>query len=142
MKVGTISNLRQLTNALLMLNLEKKRFIRYIVLKRLLEMALMNVKNFVYNKLAGQNIFCFINSILILVVLIYCNHHSYSCSSSSYYYSYYHYYWHYYHYYFYFIVIVLVLSISFILFYFILSIIVHITMTFVCNFFWHVCVPS
>ena len=40
-----------------MLNLEKERFIGNIVLKRSFQMALMSVKNLVYNKLARQNIF-------------------------------------------------------------------------------------
>ena len=71
----------------------------------------------VYKKLARRNIFCFINSISMLVVLTYCYHYSYSCSSSYYYYYYYFYY--YYHYCYYFIVIILVLSMLFILFYFI-----------------------
>ena len=48
----------------------------------------------VYKKLARRNIFCFINSISMLVVLTYCYHYSYSCSSS---YLYYHYYYHYYY---------------------------------------------
>ena len=37
--------------------LRKKRFIGSIVLKRTFQMALMSVKNLVYNKLARQNIF-------------------------------------------------------------------------------------
>ena len=37
----------------------KERFIGNIVLKRSFQMALMSVKNLVYNKLARQNIFCF-----------------------------------------------------------------------------------
>ena len=40
-----------------MLNLEKESFIGNIVLKRSFQMALMSVKNLVYNKLARQNIF-------------------------------------------------------------------------------------
>ena len=42
-----------------MLNLGKERFIGNIVLKRSFQMALMSVKNLVYNKLVRQNIFCF-----------------------------------------------------------------------------------
>ena len=57
MKVRTIANLRLLTNALLMLKLGNKRFVGNIVLKRSFQMALMSVKNLVYNKLVGQNIF-------------------------------------------------------------------------------------
>ena len=86
-------------------------------------MAWMSVKNLVCNKLARQNIFCFINSISILVILIYCYHYSHSssfyCSCSSSYYYHYHFYY-YYHYYYYFIVIILVLSMLFILFHFLL----------------------
>ena len=137
-----------LTNALLMLNLGKERFIGNIVLKSFFEMTLMSMKNLVYNKLVRQNIFCFINSISILVILTYCYHYPYSCSyyyypcSSYYYYLYYFYY--YYQYYYYFIVIILVLSMLFILFYFILFfiVIVHITMIFVCHFVRRVCIPS
>ena len=107
-----------------MLNLGKERFIGNIVLKSSFQMALMSVKNLVYNKLARQNIFCFINSISILVVLTYCYHYSH-LYSSYYYYHYYFYYEH--HYYYYFIVIIVVSSIvlsiinviHFILFYFI-----------------------
>ena len=121
-----------------------------MVLKRSFQMALMSVMNLVYNKLARQNIFCFINLISILVVLTYCFHYSYSCSSFYYYYYYscssyyyYHYYFYcFYHYYYYFIVITLVLSMLFILFYFISFFIVHITMIFVCDFVWRVRVPS
>ena len=91
----------------------------------------MSVKNLVCNKLARQNIFCSINSISILVILIYWYH--YSCSS----YYYYHYYYYYYHYYYYFVVVIIVLSMLFILFF-----IVHITMIFVCDLVWRVCVPS
>ena len=40
-----------------MLNLEKESFIGNIVLKRSFQMALMSVKNLVYNKLVRQNIF-------------------------------------------------------------------------------------
>ena len=40
-----------------MLNLEKGSFIDNIVLKHSFQMALMNAKNLVYNKLARQNIF-------------------------------------------------------------------------------------
>ena len=40
-----------------MLSLEKQSFIGNIVLKRSFQMALMSVKNLVYNKLARQNIF-------------------------------------------------------------------------------------
>ena len=114
-------------------NLNKERFIGYIVLKRSLQMALISGKVLVCNKLARQNIFCFINSVTILVVLTYCDHYSYSWSYCYYYfyYYYYSYYYYYYHYYFNFIVTVLVLSILFISLYFILSIVVHITMTFV-----------
>ena len=75
MKVRTIGNLRELTNALLMLNLGRERFIGNIVLKRSFQMALMSVKNLVYNKLARQNIF-FFNSISILVILTSCYHYS------------------------------------------------------------------
>ena len=57
MKVRTIANLCLLTNALLMLKLGNKRFVGNIVLKRSFQMALMSVKNLVYNKLVGQNIF-------------------------------------------------------------------------------------
>ena len=62
-----------------MLNLGKERFIGNIVLKRSFQMALMSVKNLVYNKLARQNIFCFINSISVLVVLTNCYNYSDSC---------------------------------------------------------------
>ena len=55
-------------------------------------MALMSVKNLVYNKLARQNIFCFFDSISILVILTSCYHYSHL---------YYYYYYFYYHYYFY-----------------------------------------
>ena len=89
MKVRTIGNKRQLTNAPLMLNLGKERFIGNIVLKRSLQMTLMGVKNLVYNKLTRQNIFCFIHSISILVVLTYCYHYSYSYFYYCYYYFYY-----------------------------------------------------
>ena len=41
--------------------LRKREVIRNIVLKRSFQMALMSFKNLVYNKLARQNIFCFIN---------------------------------------------------------------------------------
>ena len=57
-------------------------------------MALMSVKNLVYNKLARQNIFCFFDSISILVILTSCYHYSHL-------YYYYYYYYFYYHYYFY-----------------------------------------
>ena len=57
MKVRTIVNLCLLINALLILNLENKSFIGNIILKRSFQMALMSVKNLVYNKLARQNIF-------------------------------------------------------------------------------------
>ena len=130
-----------------MLNLGKERFIGNIVLKCSFQMALMSMKNLVYNVLARQNIFCFINSISILVILTYCYHYSYSCSSyyySCYYYCHYYFYY-YYHYYYYFIVIVLVLSMLFISFCFILFFIVHITdfclrfcVTCVCPFFFFV----
>ena len=50
MKVRTISN------ALLMLNLEKESFVGNIVLKLSFQIALMSVKNLVSNKLARQNI--------------------------------------------------------------------------------------
>ena len=116
-----------------MLNLEKVRFIGNIVLKRSFQTALMSVKNLVYDKFSRQNIFCFINSISVLVILTYCHHYSYSCSSSYYYYHYYFYY--YCHYYYYFIVILLVLSMLLILFYFILYIIIHTTMIFVPSLF-------
>ena len=89
MKVRTIGNKCQLTNAPLMLNLGKERFIGNIVLKRSLQMTLMGVKNLVYNKLARQNIFCCIHSIAILVVLTYCYHYSYSYFYYCYYYFYY-----------------------------------------------------
>ena len=81
MKVRTIGNLQQLTNALLILNLEKERFIGNIILKSSFQMAFMSVKNLVYHKLARQKISCFISS---LVVLTYCYH-----------YYYYHYYFYY-----------------------------------------------
>ena len=103
MKVRTIDNLRQLTNALLLLNLVKERLTGNIVLKCSFQMALVSVNSPVNDKLARQNILCFINSISILVVLTYCYHYSYLYS----YYSYYHcYFYHYYHYYYYFIVII------------------------------------
>ena len=122
-----------------MLNLEKERFIGNIVLKRSFQTALMSVKNLVYDKFSRQNIFCFINSISVLVILTYYYHYSYSCY---YYYCYYYYYYHHYYfyyyclYYYYFIVIILVLSMLLILFYFILYIIVHITMIFVPSLFF------
>ena len=78
------------TNAELTLNLGKERFISN-VLKRSFEIALMSVKNLVYNELGKQYIFCFINSILVLVVLTYCHHSSSSCSSYYYYYEHYFY---------------------------------------------------
>ena len=69
-------------------------------------MALMSVKNLVYNELSRNNVFCFINSISILVVLTCCYHYSYF----SFYY--------YYHYCFYtlllllyFLVIIVIISI-------------------------------
>ena len=80
----------------LMLNLGRERFIGNIVLKRSIQMALMSVKNLVYNKLTRQNIFCFFNSISILVILTSCYHYSHL-----YYYYYYFYYYYHYHYYFY-----------------------------------------
>ena len=67
----------------------------------------MSVKNLLYSKLARQNIFCFINSISILVILTYCYY--YSHLYSYYYYHYCFYYW--YHYYYYFIVIIVVIII-------------------------------
>ena len=112
-----------------MLNLGKERLIGHIVLKRSFQMALMSVKNLVYNKLARQNIFCFINPISILVVLTYCYY---------YYYYYYHYYfYYYYHYYYYFIVIIVIIIIvlsiinvfHFILFHFI----------FYCSYYYDFC---
>ena len=74
----------------------------------------MSMKNLVYNKLARQNIFCFINSILILVILTYIYHYCYSSCSSSYYYCYYYYhyyFYYYYHYHYYFIVIIVIIII-------------------------------
>ena len=52
-----IMKARMISNALLMLNLEKESFIGNIVLKCSFKMALMSVKNLVYNKLARQHIF-------------------------------------------------------------------------------------
>ena len=101
-------------------------------------MALMSMKNVVYNKLARQNSFCFINSISILVVLTDCYRY-YSCSCSSYYYCYYycHYYFYYYcHYNYYFITIIVIIIvfsiinvICFILFHFI----------FYCSYYYDFC---
>ena len=65
----------------------------------------MSMKNLVYNKLARQNIFCFINAVSSLVALTYCYH--------SYYY--YHYFYYYYHYYYCFIVIVIIIVFSIII---------------------------
>ena len=62
-----------------------------IVLKRFFQMVLMSMKNVVYNKLARQNIFCFINSISILVILTYCYHYSHLYSSYYYYHNYFYY---------------------------------------------------
>ena len=125
-----------------MLNLGKERFIGNITLKRSFQMALMSVKNLVYNELSRNNVFCFINSISILVVLTCCYHYSYF----SFYY--------YYHYCFYtlllllyFLVIIVIISIvlSIIniiyLFFFILFLIAHITMNFVCVL-WVTCMSS
>ena len=98
MKVRTISNARYLNNAPLMLNLENERFIGNIDLKRFFKMALISEKNFVYNTLARQTFFCFINAISSLVVLTYRYHCYY------YYYHYRHYY--YYHSYYCFVVII------------------------------------
>ena len=77
MKVRTIDNLRQLTNALLILNLEKERFIGNIILKHSFQMALMSVKNLVHNKLSRRKISCFINAISSLVVYYCCYYHYY-----------------------------------------------------------------
>ena len=60
-------------------------------------MALMSLKNLVYNKLTRQNITCCINAILVSVVLTYCYQLDYYC----YCYDYYYYYCYYYHYYYY-----------------------------------------
>ena len=113
MKVRTIGNLQQLTNALLILNLEKERFIGNIVLKSSFQMAFMSVKNLVYHKLARQKISCFISS---LVVLTYCYH----------YYYYYHYYFYYYYLYHYgFIGIIVMIIIVFGIIYVIHFILFH-----------------
>ena len=53
-------------------------------LKTSFQMALMSMKNLVYNKFARQNVFCFINTISVLVFLTCCYHYAYS-------YYYYHY---------------------------------------------------
>ena len=63
-----------------MLNLEKESFIGNIVLKCSLQMALMSVKNLVYNKLVRQNIFfalliqfwflLFLLTVIIIYILI------------------------------------------------------------------------
>ena len=82
-----------------MLNLGREMFIGNIVLKRSIQMALMSVKNLVYNKLARQNIFCFFNSISILVILTSCYHYSHLYYYVYYYYYFYYYYYHYYFYY-------------------------------------------
>ena len=80
-----------------MLNLGKERFIGNIVVKCSFQMALISMKNLVYDKLARQNIFCFMNSISILAVLSYGYH-----SSSFYYY-------HYCFYYFFIIIIMIII---------------------------------
>ena len=116
MKVRTIGNLQQLTNALLMLNLEKERFIGNIILKSSFQMAFMSVKNLVYHNLARQKISCFISS---LVVLTYCYHYYY-------YYYYYHYYFYYYYLYHYcFIGIIVMIIIVFGIIYVIHFILFH-----------------
>ena len=104
----------------------------------------MSVKNLVYNKLARQNSFCFINSISILVVLTDCYRY-YSCSCSSYYYCYYycHYYFYYYcHYNYYFITIIVIIIIVFSIINVICFILFH--FTFYCSYYYdfclHVCV--
>ena len=69
-------------------------------------MALISVKNLVYNELSRNNVFCFINSISIFVVLTCCYHYSYSS---------FYYYYHYCFYTFllllYFLVIIVIISI-------------------------------
>ena len=72
-----------------MLSLGKERFIGNIALKFSFQMALLRVKNLAYNKMVRQNIFCFINSISILLVLTNCYHCSYYYSPSSYYHCFY-----------------------------------------------------
>ena len=106
------------------------------------------MKNLVYNKLARWNIFYFINSISILVVLTYC-YHDYYCSSYHYYRYYCHYYFYYYHHYYYLFIVIIVIIIfvfsiinviHFILFHFIFLLVI--LLIFVCVFMWHVCVSS
>ena len=72
--------------------LRKREVYGNIVLNRSFQMALMSLKNLIFKKLARQNIFCFINSISILVILTYCYH---------YYHLHFYYYYYYYRYYFY-----------------------------------------
>ena len=80
------------------MNKEKEKLIEDKAVRHSFQMALMSVKNLVYNTLARQNI-VFISQISISIVLIYCYQYDYCCYYYYHYYCYYHLY--YYHYYFY-----------------------------------------
>ena len=84
------------------MNKEKEKLIEEKAVRHSFQMALMSVKNLVYNTLARQNI-VFISQISISIVSIYCYQYDYCCYYYYYYYYYYYCYYHpyYYHYYFY-----------------------------------------